>query len=243
MNRRLKWGLALLALFCICFVARLPALFVMRIALPSTVTLAGVEGSIWSGTATALGFNGVVVQEKLHWKFQPRNLLQGRLGWQIDSEFRGAPTNIQAILGVHGGALEGVRLSLPLDPLLSFNSTIEGIKLSGTLRLETPHLAMREPVRLKLRAEQVTTAMGAEPSLLGSYEGNLDIDAAGKGQLQVSSLGGPLQISGGGSFETSGKGVDMKLLLRPAGDLPVLAPILATLPHEGDQAVVKIKRP
>jgi general secretion pathway protein N len=242
MSRKLKWGLTLLALFCICLIARLPALFVMRATLPAAVSLAGVEGSVWSGSASVLGFNGVVIQEKLRWKFQPRNLLHGNLAWQIDSEFRGAPATLHASLGLHGGSLEGIRLSLPLDPLMHFNSMIEGVKLSGTVRLEADRLAMHEPIRLKLRAEQVTTAMGAEPSLLGSYEGNLDVDASGKGQLQVTSLGGPLQITGGGSFETSGKAVDMKLLLRPAGDLPVLAPILATLPHEGDQAVVKIKR-
>jgi len=243
MSRKLKWGLVLLALFGICFVARLPALFVMRLALPATISFASVEGSVWSGSAAMLGFNGVVVQQKLRWQLLPRRLLRGQLAWQIEGEFRGAPTNIQAILGLHGSSLEDVHLSLPLDPLLRFNSMVEGVKLSGTVRLEASHLAQHEPVSLKLRAEQVTTAMGAEPTLLGSYEGNLNIDAIGKGQLQVSSLGGPLQISGGGSFETSGQNVDMKLLLRPAGDLPVLAPILATLPHEGDQSVIKIKRP
>lgn len=243
MSRKLKWILALLALFCVCFVARLPALFVMRLALPASVGFSGVEGSIWSGTAGALGFNGVVIQEKMRWHLIPSGLLHGNLSWQIDSEFRGAPSSIRANLGFRGASLEGIRLSLPLDPLTRFNSTVEGVKLSGTVRMEADRLVMRQPISAKLRAEQVSTAMGVEPMMLGNYEGRLEVSPDGKGHLQVSSLGGPLQINGGGSFETSGKAVDMKLLLRPAGDLPVLAPILATLPHEGGQAVVKIKRP
>ena len=85
--------------------------------------------------------------------------------------------------------------------------------------------------------------MAAEPALLGSYRIELDADANGVGKLQAGSLGGPLAINGGGEFRLAEQAIDLKLRLKPEGDLPGLASLLATLPREGDEFVVSFKRP
>lgn len=242
MKKPARWALALVLGFVLCFLARLPAGLLAR-ALPAGIALADVEGSLWHGSAGALGINGVLAQEKLRWQFQPKALLHAQLVWQVDGEYAGQAGSLRAVLGLHEQALEQVRLSLPLDPLTRFNPTLAGVRLGGTLNLDSPRLAARAPLTLTARLERVASAMSNEPTLLGNYQVNVTADPTGAGTLQVSNLGGPLQISGGGSFGLARKAVDMKLRLKPEGDLPGLASLLATLPREGDQFVVTFKRP
>ncbi|GAB2887237.1 hypothetical protein GCM10027046_14380 [Uliginosibacterium flavum] len=242
MKKPIWWALALGLVFIISFIVRLPAALIAR-ALPATITLAGVNGSVWNGSASALGIDGIVAQEKLVWHFEPSALLRGSLAWQISSEHMGQPGTLRALIGLRQRALEQVKLSLPLEPLTRFNPTIAGVRLSGVLQLESARLSQGEAIKLSARLERVSSAMAAEAALLGSYQLTVDADAAGAGTLQVSPLGGPLQITGGGSFALANQAVDLTLRLKPAGDLPGLASILATLPREGDQYVLSFKRP
>jgi len=210
--------------------------------LPAGITLAGVEGSIWNGSASALGVEGVVTQEKLHWHFEPLGLLHGFLGWQLTSEHDGQPGNARVIIGLRQRALEQVKMSLPLEPLTRFNPTLAGIRLGGTVQFESTRLALHEPLKLNIQLNHVSSSMATEAALLGSYQVSIDADAAGAGKLQVSSLGGSLQVNGGGSFALAHKAVDLSLHLKPTEDLPGLAPVLATLPRDQDQYLLNFKR-
>jgi len=242
MTHPIRWGLALLLVLLVCFIARLPAALVAR-ALPAKLSLASVQGSIWHGSASALGIDGMVAQEKLVWDLQPTQLLRGTLVWQLRSEHAGQPGSATLRLGLRQRELADVRLSLPLEPLTRFNPTIAGVRLGGVVHLESPRLARNAPLNASLRLERVSSAMAAEPTLLGSYQLGIEADAAGAGKLQASSLGGPLAIDGGGEFRLASQAIDLKLRLKPEGDLPGLASLLATLPREGDAFMVSFKRP
>jgi general secretion pathway protein N len=240
-TKNLKIGIALATLVGAFFVVRLPAILAAH-ALPNTVSLAGVEGSLWNGSASALGIKGVVSQEKLSWHFEPSALLHGKLAWQIHGEFQGSQNNLRILLGFHP-SLEQVKLSLPLDPLMRFNSTVEGLRLRGTIFIQSERLALKSAIKASLRLEQVATAISAEPAPLGNYQGNVEMAADGTGTLHISSLGGPLRVSGGGNFSFTGNPTNIKLMLQPNGDIPALAAPLATLPREGSQYVLTFKRP
>jgi general secretion pathway protein N len=242
MNKTLKFTVLPAALIIVFFIVRLPASLVAH-ALPAQAALVGVEGSIWSGTAATLGISGIVSQEKLVWRFQPSALLHGKLGWQITSEYRGHHNRLNALLGFGHPTLEQVSVSLPLDPFMRFNSTIEGIRLSGTLMIQSERLAMQTPMRASIRVENLATAISSEATLLGSYQGSVEIEADGKGKLQINNPEGVLLITGGGSFSIAEDAVDLKLLLQPKGDLASLTAPLATLPKEGNNFVVSYKRP
>lgn len=242
MKKPVWWALALGFVFLVSFLIHLPAMLVVRV-LPTQITLAGVNGSVWHGSASALGIDGIVAQEKLSWHFQPSALLRGNLAWQLDGEHGGQPGTLLALIGLRQRALENIKLSLPLEPLTRFNPTIAGVRLSGVLHVESARLSQGEAIKLNARLERVSSAMAAEATLLGSYQLTAEADAAGAGTLQVSPLGGPLQITGGGSFARTNQAVDMNLRLKPEGDLPGLASILATLPREADQYVLSFKRP
>lgn len=242
MSKPIRWGLALGLIFLACLILRLPAALIAR-QLPDNISLAQVEGSIWNGSASALGIDGVVAQEKLVWRFEPGALLRAQLAWQISSEHAGQPGSLRAIVGVRQQALEHVKLALPLEALTRFNPTIAGVRLGGTVHVDSARLAAKEALQATIRCEHVSSAMAAEVTLLGNYQITVNADAAGAGTLQVSPQGGPLQITGGGGFALANQAVDLKLLLKPTGDLPGLASMLAMLPREGDQYAVSFKRP
>lgn len=242
MKKSIGWALALGLIFIASFIIRLPAALIAH-TLPASISLAGVDGSVWNGSASALGIDGIVAQEKISWHFEPAALLHGSLAWQLNGEHDGQPGTARALIGPRQRALEQVKLSLPLEPLTRFNPTIAGVRLSGILHVESERLSRGEAIKLSARLERMSSAMAAEATLLGSYQLTVNADAAGAGTLQVSPLGGPLQITGGGSFALANQAVDLNLRLKPEGDLPGLASVLATLPREADQYVLSFKRP
>ncbi|MDQ7988206.1 MAG: type II secretion system protein N [Candidatus Dactylopiibacterium sp.] len=239
MSRTTRWTLSVAALALIFLIANFPATLAVRL-LPATVSLAGVEGSLWNGRATALGINGLVAQQKLAWRFDAGALLRGRIAWNLRSEHAGQPGQLRATAGVGGLALENVRLALPVEPLAQFNPMLTGVRLRGDLQLESPRVARNAPIHVTGSLQRAGSAMAGELTPIGSYRFNADITAQGAGKVDLSTLNGPLQIQGSGSFE--GRTGRARLLLRPETDLPGLSPLLATLPREGDDYVLTYPR-
>jgi hypothetical protein len=241
MNKSLRKGLLLALLVLVFLLARFPATLAAH-ALPPSVSLAGLEGSIWSGRASALGFNGVVAQEKLVWHFAPAELLKGRLVWSLSCEHAGQPGSLRTVLGMRGAALEQLHIAVPLEPLTQFNPTLSGIRLRGTLILDSERLARAADLRLTGRAERVSSAMANEVTALGNYQFTVTMDPTGAGAIEVSPQGGALQISGGGAFNLTKEKFNINLRLKPETDLPGLSPVLATLPREQDSYLLNYVR-
>lgn len=241
MSKSLRWSLLAALLLLAFLLARFPAGLAARL-LPAELSLAGVEGSIWQGRASALGVRGIVAQEKLAWSLEIPALLKGELAWRLSSEHAGQPGKLRAALGLRGALIEDLRLSLPLEPLAQFHPTLAGLRLRGDLLLESPRLTRREPIRLNGRLERVSSAMASEVTALGSYQFTLSANAEGAGAMELSPLGGALQIQGGGSFELAANKFNLNLRLKPETDLPGLSPLLATLPREQDAYLLSYSR-
>lgn len=244
MSRRQRWSLiaAALLLTLLAFLIQFPAALLAR-ALPEQASLVQVEGSLWNGGAAALGISGVVAQEKLTWKFEPAALLHGQLAWRVSGESRGAPGQVRLVLSPRQSGLEQVNLTLPLDALTRFHPTLAGVRVGGSVRVESERLARGAPINATLSLAQVSSAMGIEPVALGSYLLRVQADAEGKGTLNAETQGGALAITGQGSFELARKAISVSLRFKPSGELPGLAPLLATLPREGDQFRLDWSRP
>lgn len=244
MSRRQRWILiaaaALLTLAA--FFVQFPAALLAR-ALPAEAALVQVEGSLWNGSAAALGISGVVAQEKLTWHFEPGALLHGQLAWRVQGESRGTPGQARVVLGFKQSGLEQVNLTLPLDALTRFHPTIAGVRVGGALRVESERLARGAPIAATLTLSQVSSAMGIEPVALGSYLLRVQADEQGKGSMNAETQSGSLAVTGQGSFELARKAVSVSLRFKPSGELPGLAPLLATLPREGDQYRLDWSRP
>lgn len=97
-------------------IATLPASLIVS-RLPPQVTLEGVGGSIWSGSATSVAYQGVPVGA-LTWNAHPAALLTGRL--QYDVDVRRTDGYLRGrIATTLGGAVtaEDVSLALPITAL------------------------------------------------------------------------------------------------------------------------------
>lgn len=242
MSRPLRWILILAILTLLAFLLRLPAALPAR-WLPADITLAGLQGSVWQGSAAALGVKGLVTQQALSWQLQPRALLRGQLLWQIKGTHAGQASQLRLIAGFNGVAIEGLQLHLPLEPFTQFDPTAQGLRLRGDLAISSARLAPGQPIGLDARLARVSSAMAGEASALGTYQARVDADAAGAGNVSISTLNGPLQIAGGGSFALRARSANLQLRLKPETDLPGLSPALATLPREQDSYLLSIKQP
>lgn len=237
-----RWLICAALLLSIFVLIRLPASLLTR-ALPAPLSLANVQGSLWHGSAAALGLNGIVAQENLRWDFLPGALLQGQLRWFVQSELAGQAGKLHLTLGLRQQALDNLQLSLPLEALGASHPTLAGIRLGGTARLESPHLARNQGMNLQISLTQVSSAMTPEPSVLGSYNIIVKADPSGAGTLEFLPQSGPLRISGGGKFALADQSLDLSLLLKPEGELPGFASLLATLPKEQEGYRLAFKRP
>lgn len=242
MSRPLRWTLILVTLTLAAFILRLPAALPAR-WLPADISLAGLQGSVWHGSAAALGVKGLVTQEELRWQLQPRALLRGQLLWQVSGTHAGRDSQLRLIAGFHGVTIEGLQLHLPLEPFTQFDPTAQGLRLRGDLQINSERLAPGLPIGLDARLTRVSSAMAGEASALGGYQARVDADAAGAGNVSITTLNGPLQIAGGGSFALRARSVDLQLRLKPETDLPGLSPALATLPREQDSYLLSIRQP
>ncbi len=241
MSRNTRWTLLAALAALVFLLCSFPASLVARF-LPTPVALAGVEGSIWNGKATAAGLNGLVLQEKLSWKLEPLALFKGQLAWQVASEHVGQPGHLRAVLSLRGAAIENLRIVLPLEPLTLFDPMVTAIRLRGEILLESPRLANREPVQVTGNLQRVGSAMAGELTALGSYRYVASADAQGNASFEMSTLNGPLLIQGTGAFDPKSKKGKANLRLKPETDLPGLSPVLATLPRDGDTYLLNFPR-
>lgn len=146
-------------------IATLPASLIVS-RLPPQITLEGVGGSIWSGSATRVAYHGVPVGS-LTWRSRPAALFTGRLAYDVDVQrtdgfVRGA------IAMTLGGAVtaEDVQLSLPLTALNpaaganAWRGDLEGTVQRARLENGWPVDLVAELGMLRIRPPQGTMEVG-----------------------------------------------------------------------------------
>lgn len=232
-GRGSRWAAGLL--LGVFLILRLPA-SVAGLALPSNIQLRGVEGSLWEGQASAVGFNGLLVQEQLVWRFQPRALLGGRLAWAIRGRFDDQTSQLVLALGGHGLALSGVGVSLPLEPLAALSPKLKGLPLGASLRVTSKYWDSRTPMDASVTIDHLFTPLVAQT--LGSY--HLDIEGQGQAQAvwRIATVAGPLKLTGQGNLALGRSRFGGRVVLLPQTPIPGLASLLATLPREGQGYVL-----
>lgn len=126
----------LLTIGLITFVAGMIIFFPARVAYrwfaPATIALAGINGSIWNGTAREAQANGFYLQD-LNWRIRPLTLLTGKLGYAISASPTSGFVDANVSLGITGAVtLTDVTASLSLQSMRQATG-IPGLsgKLSG----------------------------------------------------------------------------------------------------------------
>lgn len=169
------------------------------------VQLAGVDGSLWSGSAALVTAKPVQLQD-LQWRFRPLVLLLGRAEVALDASWQGQPATALAGKAVFGGPyLADVSATLPAQDVLRWLK-VRQVSVDGKLALQ---LARVQWTAEKLPA--VTGGIGWTPARVSAP---LEL-VLGSAQLDtVAELGmtrGKLKASGGALL------VDADVELNPEG--------------------------
>ncbi|WP_297571977.1 type II secretion system protein N [uncultured Deefgea sp.] len=144
-------------------VLRMPV-SVINWLLPSNVNVVQAHGTLWDGRASALGLEGVVLQQKLRWQFLPKALLAGQLAWQVHSEALDTQNQARLVLGLGGVALEQVEVTFPLEGIFRAIPQVAQWGLGGRATLRSAHLSKRVGAQAELLLDPVFSQL--VPSLM-----------------------------------------------------------------------------
>lgn len=223
------WWLALCVLTLLFMLVQLPAGVLGSLIAAQTgqkFSLAGASGSIWRGTAQPV-LDGQALAGQLSWQWQAGELLHGRLGYALQLDEGRAELG----LGLGGLLLRNADLTVAAAPLFRLIERTRPYGLEGQLRLSSSSLRwhgadVEGQLSLDWRGAASSLAPAVRP--LGDYRAQLQ-PAAGGWKLQLSTLGGPLQLNGSGNWQAS-QGFEADIGLRAeAGSAEALAPFLSQI--------------
>ena len=226
-----------LALFVLFVLIRAP-LSLATLWLPPSVALKNVEGSLWNGSASAVGVAGMVVQERVEWRFQPRRMLSGELGWALSGRFGEQRSRANLALGAGGAALSEVDVFLPLEPLAALQPKLKALQLGALLHVSAGRLSGSAPATATINVDSAFSALAPQAGALGSYRLAFDAGADGKGRWTLTSAPGLLGAAGQGQFDWRRAQLGGQLVLTPSAPIPGLTPALSQLPRSGNGYLV-----
>ena len=222
-------GLAALLLFMLIMLVRMPVA-ALNWALPQEVTLVQGSGSLWAGRASALGLQGVVLQQNLVWQFEPKALLAGQLAWQLRAENAGSPSQARAVLGFKGVALENVDVTLPLEGVFRAIPKIANWGLGGQAQLRSARLSKAPGDSAELTLNPVYSQLVPALTPITVLRANINM-VAGGAQWTIAPAGASaIAVNGRGDLQWQGV-AHGEINLKPDDKVrQQLAPLLLQVP-------------
>ena len=141
MIRRFRYVIIGLVTFVVGLVVLFPARLAYQWFAPPGVEIAGIDGSIWRGSADAAQTGGLYVQD-LNWRMQPLKILTGRIGFGIEANPPSGFLQANVALGAGGATdVSDLTASLSLDSLQQF---VRMPGLAGTMNIRFDRLSLRD---------------------------------------------------------------------------------------------------
>lgn len=207
MSRRSTLIAAGIAAFLVCLIAMMPA-HQLALRLPSAIVMSGVSGTIWSGRASGLVYNGHPIGA-IRWSCRPWRLLLLEWACHLNLSPAGGDmsADLQGDFGGHGIAGRNIAGQVPIK-------VFEGLATprgwTGVLELNVDALSIveRRPAdaagTLILRSLR---APGPSGQLLGDFELTVGEGAVGTRSLtgRLRDLGGPLRVRGAIELQPDGR--------------------------------------
>lgn len=219
--------------FILLVLARAPVSLSLGL-LPKEIRLAGCEGTLWQGRASALGINGQVLQENLRWNLLPAKLLEGRLAWDVHGAFNQEKSRLTLLLGPTQIAMQDIQLTLPAGPLLGLHARLRTLQPGGLLHLKSTQFALNQPSTLEGRLENLFSPLAPTSGPLGSYRLMLSTVPNQPVQWKISPQDGMLAIFGNGLIDTRQGTASGTLTFKPQEKAAAsLKTLLAALPENG----------
>ena len=205
---------ALIATGLLAFVAAFVAMFPARVAydwfVPQAVQVSGLDGSIWSGSATEASVAGLYLRD-VNWRLRPLRLLTGQLAASVEASPSSGFLEADVAVGFGGDvALANVNASLPLSAFATI-ARVPG--LAGNASIQFQDLRLRDGLPVVADgtltvADLVAPMVDASP--IGGYRAEFFTDdnavvASVEDVNGVFDLAGSLTISADRNYQFLGK--------------------------------------
>jgi len=205
-------GLVLVAL--ITLLVGLVAMFPARVAYQwissPLITMSGIEGTVWNGSASQFGTNGVYLSD-LRWKIRPLQLFTGNASYAISGTPVSGSLDADISIGLGGTiTLQNLAAFVPMQ-MLEQASNVPGLRGSASLQFERLELVAGRPAALdgSIDVANLVVPMLSRTSL-GGYRAefftqNNGIIASVEDTDGVVDLAGRLEVGHDGSYAFLGK--------------------------------------
>jgi general secretion pathway protein N len=206
MKSRSRLITAGLATFVVALIIFFPARVAYRWFAPETISLAGIGGSLWNGTAREGQANGIYLRD-IAWRIQPLKLLTGKLGIAVEATPPSGFVDANVALGLTGTVtLTGVKASMTLQ---SLQQAIGMTGLSGTVNAQFERLVIEAGLPIAADGVVEVADLLAPPvsrTSIGGYRAEFFTQESGvmasvEDTDGVIDLAGSLQISSDRSYQ------------------------------------------
>ncbi len=140
-GRNRAWLFAGLATFLVALVVLFPARVAYRMASVPGVAVAGIDGSVWHGSARELNAGGTYLQN-VAWQFKPLGLFTGKLVYDIEAQPVSGFAEARVGIGPGGNLL--VRDFAGSVPLRIFAGAFNVPGLDGSASVRMAELRVRD---------------------------------------------------------------------------------------------------
>lgn len=211
MNLRTR-GLVLVAVatLIVGLVTLFPARVAYQWASNPFVSMSGIDGSIWSGTASQFSTNGLYLSD-LSWKIHPLQLFTGKASYTVSGTPVSGSFDADVSIGLGGKiTVKDLAAFLPMQ-MLEGAANIPGLRGSASLQFERLEMVDGRPTALdgSIDVANVVVPMLSRSSV-GGYRAefftqNNGIIASVEDTDGVVDLAGRLEINVDGSYAFLGK--------------------------------------
>ena len=178
-----------------------PAATAVHWLAPPQLELAGIQGTVWSGSAAVGSVAGLAVRD-LRWSLRPWPLFLGRIGGRFEAELDDGFVNAELNVGSNTVRLSDVRASTSLSTLHRL-LPIQGMQGLASVALASLELQNGWPTRVvgelnlaQLQAEPLMPSANVRLLPLGDYAVRFN-DTGGEGlAADFRDTGGPLEVAG-----------------------------------------------
>lgn len=201
-------------------IAAFPATAAYEWFAPPEVSVTGIEGTLWSGSAASAAVGGIAVQE-LRWRVRPWPLLVGRIAANVQGRFADGFVSTNVTASPSFVRFTDLRGGTSLPSLASV-LPVRGIRGQASVQLATLEIADGWPARLVgelriagLEAPPFVPNGSQQLVTLGDYTVTF-VDAAGRG-LEATFVddGGPLEVTDGRLSVDTARNYTLDALIEP----------------------------
>jgi len=245
MRRWSQWAIGL-GVYAAVLAVQAPATLVdggLKQATNGRLRLAQAQGTIWAGAGLieirdAGGRNAIA--KEIAWHILPESLWRARLVCEV--ELDRPAQRFPVTVSISKFDIADAEINLPAAALEFAEPRLKPLRLSGDLQLHASNLSIgRDGMVGNVTLQWRAAGSDFSPvSPIGSYE--LRLDGRGNSvQATLSTLQGPLQLDGSGSW-TSGRSTELKATVRvPPPYREQLTPLLRIISVQRDEGLFELQ--